>query len=106
MMPPREFEPVAEPFVGPVRRKAARGLERHDARQRAIIGEAHRFQPMVEGADAKVAAQPFRNARPERCGIAPHRLLSRILPISMSALPPLPCPFPRPPLPRDRTHAE
>src|SRR3546814_12736595 len=102
MMPPREFEPVAEPFVDPVRRKAARGLERHDARQRAIIGEAHRLQPMVEGADAKVAAQPFGNARPERCGIAAPRLLSRLLSIALSALPHLICPFPPPSLPPRR----
>src|SRR3546814_3567889 len=57
---------------------------------------------MVEGADAKVAAQPFGNARPERCGIAAHRLLSRILPIAMSALPHLICPFPRTSWPRGR----
>src|SRR3546814_7769839 len=86
-MPPREFEPVAEAFVEPVRGKAARGLERQDARQGAIIGETHRLQPMVEGAGAEVAAQPFGNARPERGGIAAHRPLSRILPIAMSALP-------------------
>src|SRR3546814_3991079 len=37
LLPPGEFEPVAEAFVDPVGRKAADGLERHDARQRAII---------------------------------------------------------------------
>src|SRR3546814_6065812 len=83
VMPPREFEPVAEAFVDPVRGKAARGLERQDARQGAIIGETHRLQPMVEGAGAEVAAQPFGNARPERGGIAAHRPLSRILPIAI-----------------------
>src|SRR3546814_6759972 len=80
-------------FVDPVRGKAARGLERQDARQGAIIGETHRLQPMVEGAGAEVAAQPFGNARPERGGIAAHRPLSRILPIAMSALPHLVCPL-------------
>src|SRR3546814_13247093 len=96
-MPPREFEPVAEAFVEPVRGKAARGLERQDARQGAIIGETHRLQPMVEGAGAEVAAQPFGNARPERGGIAAHRPLSRILPLAMSALPHLVCPLDHPP---------
>src|SRR3546814_5941390 len=89
---------VCSSDLDPVRGKAARGLERQDARQGAIIGETHRLQPMVEGAGAEVAAPPFGNARPERGGIAAHRPLSRILPIAMSALPHLVCPLDPPPL--------
>src|SRR3546814_8994679 len=66
-------------------RKAADGLERHDARQRAIIGKAYGFQPMVEGADAEVAAQPFGDARPERIGIAAHGSTLCVMPMPIAA---------------------
>ncbi len=86
LLPPRKFEPVAETFVDPVGRETTDGFERHDSRHRAIIGKAHGLQPMVEGADAEVAAQPFGDARPERGGIAVHRSVSCVMPMPIAAL--------------------
>src|SRR3546814_19080542 len=86
-------------------RKAADGLERHDARQRAIIGKAYGFQPMVEGADAEVAAQPFGDARPERIGIAAHGSTLCVMPMPIAAFCHAVPPPPVPSAPDDRAAA-
>src|SRR3546814_18038122 len=77
-------------------------LERHHARQRAIIGKAHGLQPMVEGADAKVAAQPLGDARPKRSGIAAHGSTLCVMPMPIAALYPAVPPPPVPSAPDDR----
>ena len=89
---PRQFEAFAESFVDPVGGKAARGFQRHDARQGAIFGETDGLQPMVEGARAQIAAQPFGHARPKRRGIGIHRFHACFVVTPVPALHHNPCP--------------